>query len=92
MLVSAKNYPVVHHAFDLIRQDNRATSEQHYAVPDAFINQLPVVEGQLAVLTLDELDTLCSGEDSDQAALVAAKSCSEAWNFLCLFFDGWIRD
>ena len=103
--VTAENYPTVFKAFQTIALDNGARHVgtthpgapfdlERFNVPGRWDqSKLQTIEAALAALTKEELDTLCTGEYSDQIDIHGrSKELTMANVMLNDFFDGWDSD
>jgi hypothetical protein len=95
--VDSRHYKFVNQAFLKIMYDNGMINRQelepkYFDVPEPFIRLLKDADKQLAKLSEEEMELICTGEEMDMAVLVAKKDLQQADELLDGFAGGWIID
>lgn len=81
-----QQYPNLMAAFRLIAEDNAMPMRSQFNVPGKWVDKFAVAEQELALLTPNDLETLCMGEETEQR--VVAERCPTADKVLLDAFDG----
>ena len=92
--VKADNYPLLLKAFQAIENDNGISISEQYDVPLEWTHLLDDAEKGLNLLSEDEFETFCIG-DQDEAETYKAKDndlLDKASRLLNAFFDQWDHD
>lgn len=103
MKVTRHNYTALHHAFVLIEQDNGFHhyerihgrdcdyAEREYIIPPPYRAMALIANAVLEVMTPDEVEVMCCGEQTEQDEVVARYDADGKVVDVLLgaFFDAW---
>lgn len=91
MIVAKSQYPNVFRALGMLYLDNGAMLKTTVInVPDTFTSSLPSIEASLRKLSPSQMNTLVSGEETDQKALVQHMQLQKVLDFLNYLFDNYM--
>jgi hypothetical protein len=93
--VTVRNFPKVFAAFMAVLISNGGVNRlepapKYFDVPEPFIKLLNAAELQLIGLTVDELETIVEGEDTEAEELIGRKRLKEAHELLNAYFEDFI--
>lgn len=88
--MNATQLPALKRALEILGSDNGADLATDINLPVSCLAQAIAAERELAHLNATEIDTLVTGEETDQQAI--AKRAPNAHAFLCAAFDGELSD
>jgi hypothetical protein len=91
------NYPNTFKTLYLIKLDNGGINKiegttRHFKVPDWVYGEIGLIESTLAVMTPEEIEMICTGEESEQAEVVRRYDSDgqTVHEFLNKFFEEWM--
>lgn len=97
MKITPESHPYCYKALSLVAHDNgmvnrMETIESHMDIPQSHVPFLPLAEAELAKLTEEELDVLCTGDHDSIIDLQDKYGLTDSFTLIGDFFNGWLPD